>query len=668
MSKNNLNIRFDPTKGILPNLGGAYFAEYQKAMDDPEAYYGEIAKKALYWRRPWNKYVEYRDPIHKFFVGGLTNYTYWFDIHENSWTRNKLAYIWEGEPTDDKGNPLEIRRFTYDEMWRSINRFSKALLDLGIRKGDRIGIYMPMVPEALIAAFSAVRIGAIHVIVFSGFGAEALANRLADSKSRILITADGGYRRSKFVDLKSTAEKAFEKVSTLEKMIVVNRSGRKIDLKQGRDLAFDELMASTPSNTYVEPTWLEANEPVYIVYTSGTVGKPKGIVHTSTHYVWLWANMYWAFDLNEQNVKKDVWFFTGDFGWAGGHFFTIYTPPMFGLTAVFYEGAPDTPAPDRYWSIVDRYGVTVLYTSPTAVRMFMSQGDHWVKKHDLSTLRILGSVGEPLNAEAWKWFYEVVGKGRLPIIDTYGQTETIVPIFPPYGIDKIPLKPGSATVPLPAIEADVVDEDGKPIRGEKGYLVYKVPFKAPTIFLTMWGDADNFGKPDWIGDPALVKATYYERFPGYYYTGDAALIDEDGYFWLLGRADDTLKIAGHRLGTAEIENAFLMHPAVGEAAVVGKPDQLRGEVAVAFIVLRPGFTASPELAKELKESVRKALGPIVVVDRVFFVPKIPKNRSGKVLRRVVRALVRGENYGDVSTIDDSSSIDEIRKALDSGGY
>jgi acetyl-CoA synthetase len=440
-------------------------------------------------------------------------------------------------------------------------------------------------------------------------------------------------------------------------------------MRKDRDFWWHELMNEVPNTTYVEPEWLEANEPIYIMYTSGTAGKPKGIVDTSYKLVWLYANMLWAFDLNKENIKKDTWFFTGDIGWAGGMWFTVYTTPLFGLSSLFYEGAPDYPKPDKFWELVEKYKATVFYTSPTVFRLFMTYGNEWVRRHDLSSLRTIGSVGEPLNAEAWNWAFKVIGNEKVPVIDTYGQTETLLTVLPPYSIDKIPLKPGSATLQVPGIEAAVLNEHGRLAKtDEKGLLVYKIPFKAPSVFLTIWGDVERFGEKNWKGEIEFVNSTYYDVFKGFFYTNDAAMKDGDDYIWMLGRADDTLKIAGHRIGTAEIENAFLFHPTVGEAMVVGKPDVLKGEVAVSFIVLKPGNNPSIELAEELRKTVRKALGAFAVIEKVYYVKKIPMNRSGKVMRRLGRALVGGMPLGDISTLDDPTAIDELQKAIRDGGY
>jgi acetyl-CoA synthetase len=647
---------------VFPGVWQKYQDVYVESVAEPEEYFGELAKQALYWKKLWNKYFDYDPPIHRFFVGGLTNYTYLLDLYDKTWRKDKIAFYWE----DELGN---TRSLSYHELFREVNRFAQVLKNLGVKKGDRVGIYMPMVPEALVAIYAIHRVGALHVIVFSGFGAEGLASRLDDSKSKLLVTADGTLRRGRFLELKRTADSAIEKATSIEKVIVFKRWKGETDMKKDRDFWWHELMDQIPNTTYVEPEWLEANDPVYIMYTSGTAGKPKGIVDTSAKLVWLYANMLWAFDLNYENRKRDTWFFTGDIGWAGGMWFTVYTTVFFGLSSVFYEGAPDYPKPDKFWELVEKYKATVFYTSPTVFRLFMTYGDEWVRKHDLSSLRTIGSVGEPLNAEAWNWAYDVVGNRKIPIIDTYGQTETLLTVLPPYSIDKIPLKPGSATFQVPGVEAAVLDEHGQPARsGEKGLLVYKIPFKAPSIFLTVWGDVEKFGEKNWKGENEFVNSAYYNVFKGFFYTSDAAMKDKDDYIWMLGRADDTLKIAGHRIGTAEIENAFLFHPAVGAAMVVGKSDTLRGEVAVSFIVLKPENNPSAELAEELRKTVRKALGAFSVIDRIYFVKRIPMNRSGKVMRRLGRALVGGMPLGDTSTLDDPTAVEELQTAIKNKGY
>ena len=647
---------------VFPGVWQKYQDVYVESVAEPEEYFGELAKQALYWKKLWNKYFDYDPPIHRFFVGGLTNYTYLLDLYDKTWRKDKIAFYWE----DELGN---TRSLSYHELFREVNRFAQVLKNIGVKKGDRVGIYMPMVPEALVAIYAIHRVGALHLIVFSGFGAEGLASRLDDSKSKLLVTADGTLRRGRFLELKRTADSAIEKATSIEKVIVFKRWKGETDMKKDRDFWWHELMDQIPNTTYVEPEWLEANDPVYIMYTSGTAGKPKGIVDTSAKLVWLYANMLWAFDLNYENRKRDTWFFTGDIGWAGGMWFTVYTTVFFGLSSVFYEGAPDYPKPDKFWELVEKYKATVFYTSPTVFRLFMTYGDEWVRKHDLSSLRTIGSVGEPLNAEAWNWAYDVVGNKKIPIIDTYGQTETLLTVLPPYSIDKIPLKPGSATFQVPGVEAAVLDEHGQPARsGEKGLLVYKIPFKAPSIFLTVWGDVEKFGEKNWKGENEFVNSAYYNVFKGFFYTSDAAMKDKDDYIWMLGRADDTLKIAGHRIGTAEIENAFLFHPAVGAAMVVGKSDTLRGEVAVSFIVLKPENNPSAELAEELRKTVRKALGAFSVIDRIYFVKRIPMNRSGKVMRRLGRALVGGMPLGDTSTLDDPTAVEELQTAIKNKGY
>jgi len=647
---------------VFPGVGQKYQEAYTRSLEMPEEYFGNIAKQALFWKKPWEKYFEYDPPVHRFFVGGLTNFTYLLDLYVKSWRKDKIAFYWE----DEFGTN---RALSYHDLFREVNRFAKVLKDLGVKKGDRVGIYMPMVPEAIIAIFAVHRIGALHVVVFSGFGAEALASRLDDSKSKFLITADGTFRRGKFLELKKISDLALERAGCVEKVVVFKRWKGEVNMRQRRDFWWHELIDKVPNTAYVEPEWLEASEPIYIMYTSGTAGKPKGIVDTSYKLVWLYANMLWAFDLNEENSKRDTWFFTGDVGWAGGMWFTVYTTPLFGLSSVFYEGAPDFPKPDKFWELVEKYKATVFYTSPTVFRLFMGYGDELVKKHDLSSLRIIGSVGEPLNAEAWNWAFEVVGNGKVPIIDTYGQTETLLTVLPPYSIDKIPLKAGSATLQVPGVQASILSERGQPAKtGEKGLLVYRIPFRAPSIFLTVWGDVERFGEKNWKGEDEFVNRAYYDVFRGFFYTSDAAMKDEDDYIWMLGRADDTLKIAGHRIGTAEIENAFLFHPAVGGAMVVGKADVLRGEVAVSFVVLKPRFTPSVELAEELRRTVRKALGAFAVIERIYFVERIPINRSGKVMRRLGRALVGGMPLGDVSTLDDPAAVDELQNAIKTAGY
>jgi acetyl-CoA synthetase len=506
-----------------------------------------------------------------------------------------------------------------------------------------------MVPELPISLLATVRLGAMHSVVFSGFSSSALADRINDAESKILITSDGGYRRGKYIPIKEWADEALKNTDTIEKVIVVRRTGKEVNMVEGRDYYYDELMSKVSESTYIPPEPMKAEDPLFILYTSGTTGKPKGVQHSVGGYmVWAYWTLKWAFDPKED----DIWWCSADIGWITGHTYIVYAPLMHGLTGIMYDGAPNYPAPDRVWEIIERHRVTILYTSPTLIRMLMGYGDEYVLEHDLSSLRVLGSVGEPINPEAWKWYYTVVGKERCPIIDTWWQTETGgFMITPARGISLVPLKPGSATFPLPGIDAEVVDEDGNPAKvGERGYLIIKKPW--PGMLQTLWKDPDRY------------KEVYFSRYPGAYYTGDYCIKDEDGYFWLLGRADEVLKVAGHRIGTMELESAIVSHPAVSEAAVVAKPDPIKMEVPVAFVVLTSGYEPSEELANEIKKYVAKSMGPIARPDSIFFVASLPKTRSGKIMRRLLKAVILGKPLGDITTLEDAASVEAIKKAYE----
>ncbi|AKG38827.1 3-hydroxypropionyl-CoA synthetase [Infirmifilum uzonense] len=634
--------------GVLPveekRVITAQMEELRKqALENPEQFWDEKAR-ALEWFKIWEKVLDdSQKPFFRWFVGGLINASYnCLDKHVKTWRKNKVAIIWEGEGG-------EIRKYTYRDLFVEVNRVASLLRNFGIREGDRIALYLPMIPELPIFMLAAARIGAIHTVVFSGFSSDSLAKRINDSKARLLVTADGGFRRGKIVPLKEIADKALEQTFSVENVIVVKRAGNPVNMVEGRDFWLHTLLEGVSKNTYIEPVKVDSNHPLFILYTSGTTGSPKGIYHSTGGYlVWVYWTFKWAFNLNDE----DIWWCTADIGWITGHSYVVYGPLMHGLTTLMYEGALDYPAPDRVWSIIEKHGVTGFYTSPTAIRMFMRYGKNWVELHDLSSLRILGSVGEPINPEAWEWYFNIVGKGKCPIIDTWWQTETGgFMISPAAGIQLLPLKPGSATIPLPGVEADVYTEDGEPAPpGTQGYLVIKKPW--PGMLLGVWGD------------PKRYIETYWSRFPNCYYPGDYAMRDEDGYFWILGRADEVLKVAAHRIGTMEIESALVSHPAVAEAAVIGKPDPIKGEVPVAFVVLREGYVPSLKLEEELLNLVSETIGPIAKPANIFFVHKLPKTRSGKIMRRVLKAIVKGEeSLGDLSTIEDASAIEELKSLV-----
>ncbi|MDT7859487.1 MAG: acetate--CoA ligase [Candidatus Calditenuis sp.] len=632
----------------------AYFAFHRTSVADVEAFWGRVAEE-LEWFKKWEKVMvpgEYPN-VYRWFVGAETNISYLcLDRHVRTWRRNKVAIIWEGEPVDEKGNPKERRVLTYFDLWRLVNRIAFALRRLGVRRGSRVAIYMPMIPELPAVMLACARLGAVFTVVFSGFTSENLAVRMRDLGARFLITADGFYRRGRVIELKKVADEAVNLYDGIEKVVVVRRLMADVPMKEGRDLFLDELLAGVPANAYVEPERMTCDEPLYVLYTSGTTGKPKGVVHDHHGYsVLLHATMKWVFDIRDD----DVYYCTADIGWVTGHSYIVFGPLMEGATVVMYEGTPDYPAPDRWWAIVERYGVTILYTTPTAVRMLIRFGDEHVKRHDLSTLRLIHSVGEPINPSAWRWLYEVVGGKRCPVGSTWWQTETggILISHTP-GFMLVPLKPGTNGPPLPGIEVDVVDEQGRPLPpGSKGFLAIKKPWPGmPAPPTGLWGDPEGYNR------------IYWSRYPGIYYTGDYAVRDKDGYIWVAGRADEVLKVAGHRIGTYELESALVAHGAVAESAVVGVPDEVKGEAPVAFVVLKSGHQPSEELKADLVRWIRERYGPILVPKEVVFVRALPKTRSGKIMRRLLRAVLMGAPLGDVTTLEDEATVEEVKAAYE----
>jgi len=626
---------------VLP--GKKLKEEWQKSMENPQEFWAEKAK-AIDWFKTWDKVLDDSNPpFYRWFTGGVLNISYnALDRHLNTPKKNMLAYIWEGEMG-------EVKTYTYYQLYKEVNKLAQVFKDFGLKKGDRVAVYLPMIPELPITLLATARIGGIHTVVFSGFSAEALADRINDSAAKILVTADGAYRRGKTIMLKETADRALQNTPTVEKVIVVKRTGQNVSMKEERDYWYHEALANTEANAYVPPEPMEATEPLFILYTSGTTGKPKGVLHgTGGYLVWGYWTLKWGFNPNE----KDIWWCTADVGWITGHTYNVYAPLALGITSLIFEGTPDYPAQDRWWDIIERHGVTILYTTPTAIRMFMKFGEEWINKHDLSTLKLLGTVGEPINPEAWRWYYRVIGKEKLAIVDTWWQTETGgFMISPLPGIELVPLKPGSATYPLPSVRAEVYDEKGEPTPvGNKGFLVIKTPW--PGMLETLWKDAERY------------KQTYFGRWQNTYYTGDYAVKDPDGYFWLLGRADEVLKVAGHRIGTVELESALVSHSAVSEAAVMGKEDAVKGEVPVAFVVLRSGFSSSDELRAELVKHIRTTIGPIATPDAIVIVNKLPKTRSGKIMRRLLKAVLSGQTLGDVSTLEDEASVEDIKAAYE----
>uniref|UniRef100_A0A7V3ZW09 Acetate--CoA ligase n=1 Tax=candidate division WOR-3 bacterium TaxID=2052148 RepID=A0A7V3ZW09_UNCW3 len=597
----------------------------EKSQKNIEWWWNEAAKE-LEWFSPYEKVLEWNLPFAKWFLGGKINIVHnALDRHIKTYRKNKVAYIFEGEPG-------EVEYWSYYKLYKEVNKLANALKKLGVKKGDRVTIYLPMIPQLPIAMLACAKIGAIHSVVFSGFSAQALKDRIQDAEAKVLITADGGFRRGKVVPLKQNADEALKECPTIEKVIVYKRTGETVPIKEGRDLWWHEI--TEKESDYCETEVMDSEDILYILYTSGTTGKPKGVVHVHGGYaVGIYTTLKYVFDIKDE----DIWWCAADIGWVTGHSYIVYAPLMLGATSILYEGAPDYPDPGRWWKIIEREGVTILYTSPTAIRMHMRYGEQWANKYNLSTLRLLGSVGEPINPEAWRWYYKNIGKERCPIMDTWWQTETGSFVVSPLPIT--PLKPGSATRPLPGFNADVYTSDGKKAKpNENGFAVITSPW--PSMLRTLYKDPERY------------KQVYWSRFPNVYLTGDSCSIDEDGYFWFKGRADEVLNVAGHRLGTAEIESALVAHPAVAEAAVIGIPDEIKGDVPKAFVVLKVGYQPSEELKKELKEWVAKEIGPIARPEDIEFRDKLPKTRSGKIMRRLLKAEALGLPLGDISTLEE----------------
>jgi acetyl-CoA synthetase len=627
---------FPENRGNLSKLADVH----RESLANPDAFWRKMAEELFWYEKNGPAFEEMpQPPFGRWFPKWKSNLTYnALDRHVKTARKDKVAFFWEGENG-------EKRTLTYKELYDQVNKLASGLKKLGVKKGDRITIYLPMILELPISMLACVRLGAIHSVIFAGFTANSIANRITDSKSKVVITADGTFRKGKTLDLKAIADEAANQATGVEKVVVVKRAKNQVKMQSGRDVWYDDVLAA--AEEYVEPEAVEGIHPSFILYTSGTTGKPKGTTHSSGGYM-TWANYTTkaVFDVNDE----DIYWCTADIGWITGHTYIVYGPLIKGITSLMYEGAPDFPQPDRWWDLVEKYKVTIIYTSPTAIRMHMKFGEQWAQKHKLTSLRLLGSVGEPINPEAWRWYFKNIGREKTPIVDTWWQTETggiLISAQP--GIAPIPLKPGSATFPIAGVDADVFSESGSPAKpGEKGYIVIKRPW--PGQFMTLWNDPDKF------------KQVYYTRFPGIYYAGDYAMKDNDGYFWLLGRADEVLKVAGHRIGTIELEDSLISHPAVAESAVIGKSDPVKMEVPVAFVVLRPGFNPSPELRKELAQHVRTTIGPIAVPETIYFVSKLPKTRSAKIMRRVMKAVVENKGVGDTTTMEDETSLEEMKNA------
>lgn len=614
---------------------------YKRSIEDPEGFWAEMAESLLVWNKKWNKVLEYnfQKPEVKWFIGGKLNASVnCLDRYINTPTRNKAALIWEA----DDGS---YKTYTYQQLYYEVNRFANVLKKLGVTKGDRVSIYLPMIPELPISMLACARIGAIHSVVFGGFSSQALRDRIQDCKAKILITADKGVRGGRQVPLKANADTALQECPTVEKVIVVKRTDG-VDMEPNRDIWWHEAMSAPDISNYCEPEIMDSEDPLFILYTSGSTGKPKGVLHTTAGYL-LYAKLTfkWIFDYHDE----DIHFCTADIGWVTGHSYILYGPLSNGATSLMFEGVPTYPNPGRFWEIVDKHKVNIFYTAPTAIRALMREGESWPAKYDLSSLRLLGSVGEPINPEAWMWYHKHIGKGKLPICDTWWQTETGgIMITPLPGA--MTLKPGSANRPFPGVVPVVLKEDGsKAGVNEGGYLVIEKPW--PGMLRGTYGDPEN----------KRVKEVYFSRVPGKYFTGDGARIDEDGDFWLMGRIDDVINVSGHRLGTAEIESALVSHEAVAEAAVVGYPHDIKGEGIYVYVTLKEGYQPSEELKKILVGHVRSVIGPIATPDKIQFAPGLPKTRSGKIMRRILRKIARGdiEDLGDTSTLADPTVVDEL---------
>jgi acetyl-CoA synthetase len=610
---------------------------YGRAARDPEAFWARFAAE-LEWTTPWTRVLEWQSPHARWFVGGRINVSAnCLDRHVRTPLRNKAALIWEGEPGDR-------RTLTYFDLYREVCQFANVLRSLGVSKGDRVAMYMPLVPELAIAMLACARIGAVHNVVFGGFSAEALRDRINDAECSVLVTADGGYRRGQIVPLKQTADESLADTPSIRHVVVLQRRPLEsfpVHMQEGRDRWYHELMQDASANDPAEP--MDAEDMLYILYTSGTTGKPKGIVHTTGGYlVGAYATTQWVFDLRD----GDVYWCTADLGWVTGHTYVVYGPLANGATVLMYEGAPDWPQKDRFWQLIERYGVTILYTAPTAIRAFMKWGTEWPARRDLSSLRLLGSVGEPINPEAWMWYHEHIGGGRCPIVDTWWQTETgHILITPLPGMTT--LKPGSATKPFPGVSAEIRNAAGEPVTEGGGLLALTRPW--PGMLRGIYGDPERFVQQ------------YWSKWPdGVYFTGDGARCDRDGDFWLLGRVDDVLNVAGHRIGTMEVESALVDHPAVAEAAAVGRSHEIKGQAVAAFVTLKEGVSASPALADALKEHVVRKIGAIARPDQILFAADLPKTRSGKIMRRLLRDIAEGKALGDTTTLADPNVVARLK--------
>lgn len=620
---------YNPSKDIVKKANAKNYEQMCALAEENLVEFWAKEAKNLHWFKKWDKVIDdSKKPFYKWFTGAKTNITYnCLDTHVKTHRRNKLALIWEGENGDSQ-------TYSYFALKRETCRFANVLKSLGVKKGDRVTIYMGRIPELVIAMLACARVGAIHSVVYGGFSVEALHERLEDSQSKVLIVADGSYQRGKIVHLKQIADEALQRAATVESVLVVKRTGEPVNMEAGRDMWLHELMALPIAGTGCSIEIMDAEDPLFILYTSGTTGKPKAILHTHGGYmVGTYATMKYVFDIHEE----DRYWCAADPGWITGHSYIVYGPLLNGATSFMYEGAPTHPYPNRWWNMIERYGINILYTAPTAIRGLMRYGDAWPNRHDLSSLRLLGSVGEPINPEAWKWYYKTIGKENCPIMDTWWQTETGMFMITPTPIT--PLKPGSGTKPFAGVQMDILDEEGKPVdTNEEGFLVIKTPW--PAMMRTIYKDPEKY------------VSQYWSRFPGYYMTGDSARRDEDGYYWVIGRVDDVIKVSGYRLGTAEIESALVSHNAVAEAAAIGIPHEVKGHAIYAYVLLRNGVQKTDHLIEELRQHVGHEVGPIAKPEHIEIVDSLPKTRSGKIMRRVLKAKALGQDPGNLSTLEE----------------
>ena len=617
-----------PSEEIIKSAHAKCQQLYESAEKDYLGFWENEANQ-LHWFKKWDKVIDdSKKPFYKWFVNGKTNIAYnCLDVHCETFRRNKVALIWEGENG-------EFKSLSYFALRRDTCRFANVLRSLGVKKGDRVTIYMGRIPEIVTAMLACARIGAIHSVVYGGFSVEALHERLEDSQSKVLIVADGAFQRGKIVELKKIADEALQRAATVESVLVVKRTGQEVNMEFGRDMWYHDLMSLPIAGNSCDIEVMDAEDPLYLLYTSGTTGKPKAIMHTHGGYmVGTYTTLKYVFDIHEE----DRFWCAADPGWVTGHSYIVYGPLLNGATSFMYEGAPTYPYPSRWWGMIEKYGINILYTAPTAIRGFMRFGDAWVKRHNLSSLRLLGSVGEPINPEAWKWYYKVIGGERCQIMDTWWQTETGMFMITP--MPCTPLKPGSGTKPFPGLKMDIVDEEGKPVKNnDEGFLVIKTPW--PAMLRTIWNDPDRYVEQ------------YWSRFPGVYMTGDSARRDEDGYYWIIGRVDDVIKVSGYRLGTAEIESALVSHPSVAEAAAIGLPHDIKGHAIHTFVILKTGYQKSDKLIEELRQHVGHEVGPIAKPEHIEIVESLPKTRSGKIMRRVLKAKALGIDPGNLSTLEE----------------